>query len=71
LAGIIAGMAARPDPSPVRVAGAPLVELVLRDDAGAPWVLTLSAAMERFIGAYPRIEGFDTGGPLIVFRTRV
>jgi hypothetical protein len=65
LAVIIAGMDPRP---PLRVARARAVELVLRDDAGAPWVLTLSPGMEKFIGSYPRVDGFDAGGPLIAFR---
>jgi hypothetical protein len=69
LARIIAAMDSRSRPSPVRVAGAALLELELRDESGAAWVLTLSAGMERFVGAYPRIDGFDTGGPLITFRT--
>jgi hypothetical protein len=59
----------RPDSAPVRFAGATYLALELRDEDGAPWVLTLSAGMERFIGAYPRVEGFDTGGPLLNFRT--
>ena len=46
-----------------------MVELVLRGPGGAPWVLTLSSGMERFIGAYPRLDGIDGGGPLLVFRT--
>lgn len=43
------------------------VELVLRLEDGSPWRLTVSAGMERFIGYYPRLDGFDTGGPLLSF----
>ena len=62
-------MDASPDSSPVRVAGPPRLTLELRDADGAPWVLTLSPGMDRFIGAYPRVDGFDTGGPLLSFRS--
>lgn len=51
-----------------RFDGASAIELVLRDGDGAPWTLNLSAGMERFIGAYPRIDGFGAGDPLLVFR---
>lgn len=44
------------------------LELVLRLADGAPWSLTVSAGMERFIGYYPRIDGIDSGGPLLSFR---
>jgi hypothetical protein len=54
-------------PSPFRFGDAPALELVLRDGDGAPWVLSLAAGMERFVGAYPRLEGFGEG-PLLVFR---
>ena len=43
--------------------------LVLRRDDGSAWTLRFSAGVERFIGAYPRVEGFDCGEPLITFRT--
>ena len=43
------------------------LELVLRGDDG-PWRLTVSPGMERFIGPYPRIDGFDSGEPLLRFR---
>jgi hypothetical protein len=56
------------DSSPFRFDGASVLELVLRGDGDAPWVLSLSAGMERFIGPYPRIDGFGAGGPLLVFR---
>ena len=61
-------MDASPESSPVRVAGPPRLALELRDADGAPWVLILSPGMERFIGAYPRLDGFDTGGALVTFR---
>jgi hypothetical protein len=54
--------------SPFRFDGASTLELVLPGDDGAPWVLSLSAGMERFIGAYPRIDGFGAGAPLLAFR---
>jgi hypothetical protein len=49
-------------------ADAPRLELVLRLADGSPWRLTLAAGMERFIGYYPRLDGFDAGGPLLRFR---
>jgi hypothetical protein len=42
--------------------------LVLRLADGSPWHLSLSPGMERFIGYYPRVEGIDSGGPLLRFR---
>lgn len=45
----------------------PYVELVLRLEDSSPWHLTVSAGVERFIGYYPRLDGFDTGGPLVSF----
>ncbi len=45
------------------------VELVLRLPDGAPWSLTFSPGIERFIGYYPRLDGIDAGGPLLSFRT--
>jgi hypothetical protein len=53
---------------PFRFGDGPLLELMLRDRDGAPWVLSLSAGMERFVGAYPRLDGFGGEGPLLVFR---
>ncbi|HEX8238213.1 MAG TPA: hypothetical protein VF574_00555 [Allosphingosinicella sp.] len=44
------------------------LELVLRREDGSPWRLTVSAGMERFIGYYPRVEGLDSGGPLLRFK---
>ena len=46
----------------------PCSELVLRDPDGAAWVLRISAGMEKFIGAYPRIDNFGGDGPLLLFR---
>jgi hypothetical protein len=43
--------------------------LVLRRDDGSAWTLRFSSGVERFIGAYPRVPGFDCGDPLITFRT--
>lgn len=43
------------------------LELVLRLEDGSPWRLTVSAGVERFVGYYPRLDGFDTGGPLVTF----
>jgi hypothetical protein len=48
--------------------GRPCSELVLRDPDGGAWVLRLSAGMEKFIGAYPRIDDFGGDGPLLLFR---
>jgi len=45
------------------------VELVLRLPDGAPWSLTFSPGIERFIGYYPRLDGIDPGDPLLSFRT--
>ncbi|MET1112420.1 MAG: hypothetical protein ABWX67_12935 [Allosphingosinicella sp.] len=47
---------------------APCLELALRLEDGSPWRLTVSAGMERFIGAYPLVEGLDPDGPLLRFR---
>lgn len=44
-------------------------ELVLRLPDGAPWVLTMSAGIERFLGWYPRLDGIDPDGPLLSYRT--
>jgi hypothetical protein len=57
-----------PDPSPFRFGEAVTIELVLRDADGAPWILSLSTGMEKFIGAYPRLDRFGGEGPLLVFR---
>jgi len=53
---------------PFRFGDAPTLELVLRGADGALWVLSLAAGMEKFIGAYPRLDGFGGEGPLLVFR---
>jgi hypothetical protein len=45
----------------------PSLELVLRLEDGSPWSLTVSAGIERFIGHYPRIDGFDAGAPVLNF----
>ena len=46
----------------------PRVELRLTSGDGTHWVLTMSAGMERFVGAYPRICGMIAAGPLLDFR---
>ncbi|MFN3388222.1 MAG: hypothetical protein ACK40O_04775 [Allosphingosinicella sp.] len=51
-----------------RAADAPRVELVLRLPDGAPWRLSVSAGVERFIGHYPRLDGIAGGGPLLEYR---
>jgi hypothetical protein len=43
------------------------LELVLRHVDGTPWRLTVSPGIERFIGFYPRVDGIDSGGPLLRF----
>jgi hypothetical protein len=43
------------------------MELILRTPEGAPWCLTISPGIERFIGYYPRLDGIDPGGPLLEF----
>lgn len=45
------------------------VQLMLQDAAGDPWPLTLSPAMVRFIGRYPRVEGIGRDGGLLLFRS--
>jgi hypothetical protein len=50
------------------VAAVPRVELLLRLEDGSPWALTVSAGMERFIGYYPKVDGIDSGEPLLSFR---
>ncbi|HET9637617.1 MAG TPA: hypothetical protein VFP12_00245 [Allosphingosinicella sp.] len=44
------------------------LELALRLEDGSSWRLTVSAGMERFIGAYPLVQGLNPGGPLLRFR---
>jgi hypothetical protein len=46
---------------------APRVELVLRRPDGSPWSLIVSPGVECFIGYYPRLDGFDGGGPLLEY----
>jgi hypothetical protein len=46
---------------------APRVELALRLPDGRPWSLTFSPGIERFIGHYPRLEGFNCRGPLLEY----
>jgi hypothetical protein len=42
--------------------------LVLRLEDAPAWTIRFSAGIERFIGVYPRLEGFVCGEPLLVFR---
>ena len=44
------------------------VELALTRPDGEPWSLTVSPGVERFIGFYPRLEGFACAGPVLVYR---
>lgn len=44
------------------------VELVLRLEDGSPWRLTVSAGVERFIGYYPRVDGLNADGPLLLYQ---
>lgn len=46
----------------------PRLELVLRLADGSPWRLSVSAGMERFVGYYPRVDGIDSGEPLLSYR---
>ena len=50
---------------------APRVELLLWQPDGLPWSVSFSAGIERFIGAYPRLDGIDSGGPLLEYRAAV
>ena len=43
----------------------PAFALVLRRADGSAWPLTFSAGIERFIGAYPRVEGLCREGELL------
>ena len=54
-------------PTPHSIAGHAQTELVLRLQDGSPWRLSLSAGMERFVGAYPRLAGFVSDGPLLTY----
>ena len=47
---------------------APRLELALRRPDGEPWSLTVSPGIERFIGHYPRLEGFACAGPVLTYR---
>ena len=54
-------------PMPHSIAGHARTELVLRMQDGSPWRLSLSAGMERFVGAYPRLPGFASDGALLTY----
>ena len=47
---------------------APRTELVLRLADGSPWRLVMAPGCERFIGYYPRVPGFETGGDVLSYR---
>lgn len=49
---------------------APRIELALSRPDGEPWSLIVSPGIERFIGYYPRLEGFACAGPVLVYRSR-
>lgn len=51
-----------------RAADAPRVELLLHLPDGAPWRLSVSAGIERFIGHYPRLDGIAAAGALLEYR---
>ena len=42
--------------------------LVLRPDDCPAWTVRFSAGIQRFIGLYPRLEAFDCGEPMPVYR---
>jgi hypothetical protein len=56
---------------PAFMLGAPAarIELELSRPDGEPWSLTVSPGIERFIGYYPRLEGFASAGPVLVYRS--
>ena len=43
------------------------VELRIAHPDGSPWSVDFSPGIERFIGAYPRIEGLVPDGALLAF----
>jgi hypothetical protein len=43
------------------------VELRISSPEGGPWSVTFSPGIERFIGAYPRIDALDCEGGLLRF----
>ena len=51
--------------------GAPAarIELSLIRPDGETWSLTVSPGVERFIGYYPRLEGFASAGPVLVYKS--
>ena len=48
-----------------------IITLSLWTPEGAPWVLSMSAGMEVFIGRYQRLKNFNTGGGLIRYSSNV
>ena len=57
------------DPSFMLGAPARRIELALTRPDGEPWALTVSPGIERFIGYYPRLEGFACAGPVLTYRS--
>jgi hypothetical protein len=45
------------------------VELALLAADGTPWRVLMSPGTERFIGAYPRVEGLTAEGPLLCYQS--
>lgn len=45
------------------------VELILTRHDGTPWVLSMSAGIERFVGRFPRLPRLLIDGPLLSYRS--
>lgn len=45
--------------------GAARVCLLLRDERGGHWTVTMSPGTERFIGPYARLDSFRTDAPML------
>jgi hypothetical protein len=46
------------------------VRLLLTDDRGARWTVTMSPGTERFIGRYARLDDFDAGNQFLRYQVR-
>jgi hypothetical protein len=44
------------------------IQLMLRTPDGAPWSVSLSPGMERFIGHYSRVPGLSSGSSLLQYK---
>ena len=44
------------------------IRLMLRNPQGAPWGVTLSVGMERFIGPYSRVPGLSSDSSLLEYQ---